>query len=303
MEIETLAQRAKAIQSNPSLSAFQRRMQIREVMKSAGLKRQELIGELSGLEKYSNFLQEKSIALKSLLDWSGETTAPVLQKNDCSRLHKLQEANWEGRFVLTGEEKGHTAEECAILFDVQQTFVVQHDWAAAFEGAKDFDGDIKLPFDHCCFELRISGRTVLVIAAQSSGEMVASLITECNKFWVLADWREVRESALGEFAWRQVRAISIALDAEVATHSIVRAPADLNRKRVASGRPKLLDYHIVDLSSRHRATIANTGGLGTQRRLHFRRGHWRHYESHKTWIKWMLVGNPELGFVDKHYAI
>lgn len=37
--------------------------------------------------------------------------------------------------------------------------------------------------------------------------------------------------------------------------------------------------------------------------LHFRRGHWRHYGEYKTWIKWMLVGDPELGFVDKMYKL
>lgn len=37
--------------------------------------------------------------------------------------------------------------------------------------------------------------------------------------------------------------------------------------------------------------------------MHFRRGHWRHYQDHRTWIKWCLVGDPDLGFVDKHYKL
>ena len=46
-------------------------------------------------------------------------------------------------------------------------------------------------------------------------------------------------------------------------------------------------------------------GTGTHRspRLHFRRGHWRHYEDHKTWIRWQMVGNPDLGFVEKQYRL
>jgi hypothetical protein len=38
-------------------------------------------------------------------------------------------------------------------------------------------------------------------------------------------------------------------------------------------------------------------------RLHFRRRHWRHFVNHKTWIKWTLVGDPDLGFIDKDYRL
>jgi hypothetical protein len=38
-----------------------------------------------------------------------------------------------------------------------------------------------------------------------------------------------------------------------------------------------------------------------RKRLHLRRGHWRHFATYRTWIKWMMVGNPDLGFVDKEY--
>jgi len=31
--------------------------------------------------------------------------------------------------------------------------------------------------------------------------------------------------------------------------------------------------------------------------------HWRHFENHKTWIKWHLRGDPCLGFIDKHYRL
>jgi hypothetical protein len=30
---------------------------------------------------------------------------------------------------------------------------------------------------------------------------------------------------------------------------------------------------------------------------------WRHFVSHKTWIKWTLVGDPDLGFIDKEYRL
>jgi len=33
--------------------------------------------------------------------------------------------------------------------------------------------------------------------------------------------------------------------------------------------------------------------------------HWfdSHLEFVKTWIRWMLVGDPDLGFIDKHYRV
>jgi hypothetical protein len=42
---------------------------------------------------------------------------------------------------------------------------------------------------------------------------------------------------------------------------------------------------------------------GPKRRLHFRRGHFRHFDGWKTWVNWCLVGDPDLGFVDKHYKL
>jgi hypothetical protein len=93
------------------------------------------------------------------------------------------------------------------------------------------------------------------------------------------------------------------LDAEVAVHSVVRAPHALNVKRKNEGKIPIFDHHIVKLSDRHRASAKRFGDTHKSPRLHFRRGHWRHFQTHKTWIKWMLVGDPELGFVDKEYRL
>jgi hypothetical protein len=44
-------------------------------------------------------------------------------------------------------------------------------------------------------------------------------------------------------------------------------------------------------------------GAAASPRLHFRRGHYRHYPNHKLWIRWCLVGNPDLGFIDADYRL
>lgn len=79
----------------------------------------------------------------------------------------------------------------------------------------------------------------------------------------------------------------------------------INHQRERRGRLPLADYHVVMLAHRRRLEPLprDPGAEVTRKRLHFRRGHWRHYANHKTWIKWMLVGDPDLGFVDKEYRL
>lgn len=33
------------------------------------------------------------------------------------------------------------------------------------------------------------------------------------------------------------------------------------------------------------------------------RGHWRRLSTFKTWVRWHLRGNPDLGFIDKKYTL
>ena len=100
-------------------------------------------------------------------------------------------------------------------------------------------------------------------------------------------------------------AICIALDAAIATTEVVRAPHKINRVREAKGRLPIFDFHSVRLTKRSRPMPlpVDPDRAITRRRLHFRRGHWRHFDDHKTWINWMLVGDPDLGFVDKNYRL
>lgn len=97
----------------------------------------------------------------------------------------------------------------------------------------------------------------------------------------------------------------MALDAEVATRTMQRVSEKVNRKRAEEGREPFFSYHVINLNRRYRAANPSPGGGTVQgkRRLHFRRGHWRHYAEFKTWVRWTLVGNPELGFIDKEYRL
>jgi hypothetical protein len=156
------------------------------------------------------------------------------------------------------------------------------------------------------FEFVISGLPVIVLAmseeiTKNAKERAVAFI-EANGMWATLGAAESINHEKLVFAWEQVRAICIALDAEVAVTTVERAPLKLNEKRRQAGKEPLRDFNIVDLSRRHRV-IGPGGHTGRKVRLHFRRGHWRHFEEHKTWIKWMLVGNPDLGFIGKRYSL
>ncbi len=110
------------------------------------------------------------------------------------------------------------------------------------------------------------------------------------------------------------------LDAKVAMGEKRSLGGDgLNKRRIREGKTPLRDYHVVTLAKRLRAEPNHDHEpTGIHRRLHWRRGHWRHFNTpggeiryfnadgitvSKTWINWQLVGDETLGFVDKHYRL
>lgn len=226
-----------------------------------------------------------------------ESSGLKLEKPAGSGLHRLIAALRSGHLhALDDSAKA----ALVTLGSVKPTsFVVEHDWAAAFANAHDFaDGEYKLPFDFTMFEFRASKLNVAVLASESFGAFMFVEIGP-NGDWLAMPWDKH-----ADFFSRQIRAICIALDAEVAVAETVRAPEKLNRSRALKGKPPLQDYHVIRLMRRERAAPLPEHGEGhAGKRMHFVRGHWRHFDTHKTWIKWHLRGNPDLGFIDKHYRL
>lgn len=225
-----------------------------------------------------------------------------LEKPPGSMAHSLQEALLEGKSFILGSGKS-VYRKAESGFSIGQVFLVEHDWNQAFSGAKDFDGggEWKLPYEIACFEFQITGIRVCALAKPDSQNLV---FAKLSSGWVLI--LSEAFAAIQELIANQIRAICISLDAEVAESDVVRAPHKLNRARQKLGRLPLADYHVIKLAHRTRAPrLENTTSdqTATRKRLHFRRGHWRHYENHKTWIRWMLVGDPDLGFIDKEYRL
>lgn len=242
-------------------------------------------------------------SLDAFADWWQGPFA--LEKNECSRYHRLQEA--ASAKLIYGWDKDQKIEPVPTQEDIAaihaHCFVIRHDWASAFAGTEVSAGDIVAPYEQCAFEFRYSGHTVIVIWEQSDEDR-AAVMAEFGEIWFALGTIN-SDHPLVRAVRDQVRAICISLDAEAATKEVVRAPAALNEKRKKQGKPPLADFHVVDLAKRHRIAnpTAGTGEPSHRKRLHFVRGHWRHFETHKTWIKWHLRGNPDLGFIAKHYAL
>jgi len=240
--------------------------------------------------------------------WMGASECRI-ERNDCTRLHKLADALRAQEVLdVDGSALSPRVNTDGVAHDTiipPQTFVVRHDWQAAIGPALDDVGsDFRLPFPHCGFEFRINGRTFINCAMQTDdGELACCGFVEVDGRWICVG-NEGRDAEPSRFAWGQIMAICVALDADVAAHEVVRAPVKLNEKRERKGLTRVADHRVVDLARRHRTTPLKTDDSPkSRRRLHFRRGHWRHYEDHKTWIKWTLVGDPDLGFIDHHYTL
>lgn len=160
--------------------------------------------------------------------------------------------------------------------------------------------EIILPFPIMAFELSIESTRLIVISHQEQGlkpRYIYSMYSSEGFIVPLCvDFEE------NNTIQKQIETICILLDSGVAKKEVIRAPIKLNKKRNKSGKELIQDFYCISLLKRIRYSL--TEGIRQKGvRLHFRRGHWRHYETHKTWVKWTLVGDEELGFVDKGYKL
>lgn len=257
-----------------------------------------------------------------------------------SAYHKIIQA-WKDRSIaVPADAGGLTAKDLKSIDAVSQTamdlvektgvFLLQHDWAKAFAKAKDFDGGETpaLPYPITVFECRINGARVAVCLVPSpdndSDPPLLLLYMEVEEKWVWCGSAAVDSYSfkldrkrcrlieglenMADALLAQVRAVVISLEAEVAETEVIRAPYKLNQARIKKGKLPLFDYHVVNLAARKRYAqrLGEPGDRESDhnhRRLHWVRGHWRHYQDHKAWIKWHLRGDPDLGFIDKEYRL
>lgn len=248
-------------------------------------------------------MNEVEAYIHALEIW-GSNEDPQIQRNECTRIHRLADASAGGTLIDADQSnRSRVTFGEQILFSPLRTFLVRHDWASVIK--EDWsEVQIQLPYPHCAFELMIDGVPVVQICLQPEGQpLTVTAFVLIKDQWICCDAEWAKRSPVMQEAWIQVLACCVSLDAEVTTYEVLRAPYQLNKKRERSGKSPIMDCSVIDLSRRRRVLPLSIAQEGHRKRLHFRRGHWRHFQDHKTWVKWMLVGNPDLGFVASRYVL
>lgn len=328
---EALARRAKAARQarRESLDDF---MQKHNMAPTGSIKLADL-----GRGHAVNVSQGDQLKVcNTVLDWLEKASHdPRPEKPAGSAWHKLLEALHGSHLYGFDNDIGAEVKTLYAAEHKTRIFLVEHNWAQAFEKAEEFSGsnDFVLPFDLCCFEMRMNGRRQCILMCAHDPQQFHVFIQIDEKSWFAlgcGHWHASEASAMRRLCYHQIRAICIALEAEVAVAELEKAPAKLNAQRVKKGKTPLKDFHVIRLASRHRREARVPGPpTGRRQRMHFRRGHWRHYDmtdaicehhwgrndgpdkrSHcahcagwRIRIPWHMAGDPDLGFIDKHYKL
>ena len=82
-------------------------------------------------------------------------------------------------------------------------------------------------------------------------------------------------------------------------------PNPANDKRIRKGKKPLFEWRVIDITAQHVAAdnAAPTGRTHASPRRHVRRGHQRKLSNGTTiWIKQMMVGKIEFGYVHHSYT-
>lgn len=275
-------------------------------------------------------------AARNEINWIIDNPLTIGRVNE-SAVYKLEEAGRAKKVLfVTLEDGDDVPDDIAKNFSLKNAtkFLIQHDWASAFQSAEGFQGsyEFQMPSEHCTFEGRISGRRFIVEYTDATGHQdqlgvpnTVFLWIETEAGWSLLhvhmftgysfvpikpDRENIIPSGLSkvvEFLFSQIKAASIALEAEVAVREIVRAPHKLNRAREKSGKLPLYDYHVINLANRKRVTALPPEYESDEKRRsprwHFVRPHYRHFQNHKVWVLAYFRGDPDLGIIEKHYRL
>lgn len=248
---------------------------------------------------------------------------PRLEKASGTKILEMRKAIRPNQLVTAGKLSADDEDKLdkfvgTLIWDrVQgqklQIFVIGHDWATAFADAGEeiASEEYRLPYPICLFEMKISERRIGVVAVQlqdSPYDLYGLLEVPSLNGWMYLNLKSSFMTAVNELVNKQIRAICVALESQVAASEVIRAPLKLNKARERRGQPPMPDYRVVQLARRSRpiplpSNEFNDGETRKSPRLHFRRGHWAHFSNHRTWRKWTLVGEPDLGFIDKHYRL
>lgn len=279
--------------------------------------RQRVAGVLALDRKEHPKIQEDARAFTSIQEWMKDRDFSIIQKNEAPRAHRAAEAMLKNEFYpLSHPFKEEQRKMLVDLFTKVPSIVVRHNWMQAIgEDLRETANEvisISLPFPTVLFEFMVHGKCIIVAASEQedgSTHMFMYIEFEKNKWLACAHDDDMLADIYNPLR-RQVEAICVALSVEIAGTEEIQQPEALNRKRLKNNKLPLRSYHVVDLSKRFqdkkmRKSGVKTDSDGPKVRLHWRRKHWRHFKNgHPSIvIEWMLVGNIDLGFIEKHYLM
>jgi len=131
------------------------------------------------------------------------------------------------------------------------------------------------------------------------------IFRKLNAWFPITDQKDViaYQSEATHLAMHTAKATCVLLDSGVAEMQTEQPPRWHRKLVERAGGSELKDFHKLYIR-KQRSTYEPKGGTHASPRAHFRRGHWRHLsEIKKTWIRWTMVGDLDLGFIDKAYVV
>jgi hypothetical protein len=100
-----------------------------------------------------------------------------------------------------------------------------------------------------------------------------------------------------------VELLSLLSVANVST-KLILPPEALNKKRIASNKLPLYDYHVLTIDGEEVFDRRGNAASGEGVRSHFRRGHIRRLnDGRRVWVRHTVVHGKRPGFVDKEYNL
>lgn len=180
---------------------------------------------------------------------------------------------------------------------------------------------LQLPFDRCavvCIDTKRNFHLCLFV------QVAPDVVTAVHYVLMPADWRRTELFAItmkdGRFVALQVDGEEMPTERSVVpsiamlqdwlnrlqshacdAYEPMAKKTFLNRIKISEGKQPTYSWNTVVVPAMLRASSAQ-GGAHASPRLHERRGHWRTIAGdRKVWVRDCLVGNPDLGVVEKDY--
>ena len=209
-------------------------------------------------------------------------------------------------------------------FDEAEIFICDHEFGVFIVNKDELEqADWLLPYDECAFEFRFRHNKnvfhIICLAREVDGakrySFFVNLQTPGENIWIktydhghdgtVIERAEEKWLTLpfGPTVVKEIRAICVLMDCDVVEKEQVRADYKLNDARKKRGKLPLYEHYTLKLrrASRYIGPALNNEEPRPGPRLHLRRGHWRHYSTFKTWVRWCVVGDASRGFVDTAY--